>query len=113
MYFTKSNYRKISKDLIFDIVKARLDEICQLIEKQMIFTGFNKKIGVTINLVGGGSNLENIDEYFSKFFKVNVKKIKNDKTNSKNLEENFIPCLGAIKLIEVGWETETIPEGVG
>ena len=113
MYFTKSNYRKISKDLIFDIVKARMDEICQLIAKQMIFTGFNKKIGVTINLVGGGSNLENIDEYFSKFFKVNVKKIKNDKTNSKNLEENFIPCLGAIKLIEDGWETEAIPEGVG
>ncbi len=113
IYFTKSNYRKISKDLIFDILKARMDEICQIIKKQMIFTGFNKKIGVNINLVGGGSNLVNIDRYFSNFFETNVKKIQKDKTNSKNLEENFIPCLGAIKLIEDGWETEAIPENVG
>ena len=74
IYFTKSNYRKISKDLIFDILKARMDEICQIIKKQMIFTGFNKKIGVNINLVGGGSNLVNIDRYFSNFFETNVKK---------------------------------------
>ena len=27
-----------------------------------------------------------------------------------SLEKNFAPCLGAIKIIKDGWETEAIPE---
>ena len=29
---------------------------------------------------------------------------------SKELRKDFVPCLGAIKIIKDGWETEAIPE---
>ena len=28
------------------------------------------------------------------------------------IDENFSPCLGALKIIKDGWETEAIPEPV-
>ena len=35
-YFIESNFRKISKNLILNIVKARLDEIFEILKKQLI-----------------------------------------------------------------------------
>ncbi len=106
-YFTDSSFRKISQKLIFDIINARLDEIIDLLKKQLSTAGFNKKPGTSFFITGGGSNLLNIEKYFVNFFGLNVKKINKD---ADNLEKSFSSCLGALKIIKDGWETEAIAE---
>ena len=72
---------------------------------------FGKKISI------GSSNLyDNIDIGGS--LSVNgvcltlVKKTDNNivEKDDLNLDKNFAPCLGALKIIKDGWETEAIPE---
>jgi len=107
IYFKNSNYRKISKDLVLNIIKARLDEILEKLKKQLIIPEFNQNSGIAFFLTGGGSKLFNIEKYFSKLFGENIKVINN--SNIK-LEKNFSSSLGAIKIITEGWETEAIPK---
>ena len=105
IYFVNSNYRKISKSLILNIIKARLDEIFEIIKKQIFVTGFNLTSGISLFLTGDGSNLFNFEKYCANFFDLNIKKIEEN-----GLEKNFSSCLGALKIIKDGWETEAIPE---
>ena len=104
-FFIDSKFRKISKNLIFKIIKARTDEIFEMIKKQLTLTRFNFNSGVSLFLVGEGSNFTNIEKYCQNFFKLNTTKKRND-----NLEKNFSACLGGIRIIKEGWETEAIPE---
>jgi len=111
IYFSDSKYRKISKSLVLNITKARLDEIISLLKKQLIVPGFNLTSGITLFLTGGGSKLLNLDKYFINFFGPNIKiEPQNGIDKNKNLEKDFSPCLGALKIIKDGWETEAIPE---
>ena len=112
-FFINSSFRKISKNLIVNIIKARLDEIFEIVKKQIILPGFNLNSGMSFLLVGGGSYLINIEKYCENFFGQNVKKInQNNKEQENNLEKNFASCLGALKIIKDGWETEAIPQRV-
>ena len=108
-YFVSSNFRKISKNLILDIIKSRLDEIIEKIKKQLILPEFNSNSGVGLALVGEPENLSNIEQYFSIYFKNNIKRI-DLINNNKNeyLEQNFPASLGVAKIIKDGWETEAI-----
>jgi len=112
VYFNNSSFRKISKSLILNIAKARLDEVYEMIKKQILGTGLSPIFGKNLFLVGGGSNLSNLEKYCSNFFGSNVKKLgKNNKKGSEgDSNENFTSCLGALKIIIDGWETEAIPE---
>ena len=113
IYFINSNFRKISKNLILNVTKSRLDEIFEKIKKQIIIPGFNINSGISFLLTGGGSSLLNVENYCSNFFESNVKKpSENDNQIDKNLEKNFPACLGALRIIKDGWETEAIPETV-
>ena len=110
-YFVNSNYRKISKKLIFDVVTSRLDEILNKLKKQLIVPGFNLKSGTTFFITGRGFDLFNMEKYFSNLFGLNIRKLQNNNPNEKEgLELNFSACLGALKVIKEGWETEAIPE---
>ncbi len=113
-YFINSSFRKISKNLILDVIKARLDEIFETVKKQIIVPGFNLNSGIGFLLAGGGSYLLNIEKYCVKFFGSEIKKIsENNNEKEKDLEKNFASCLGALRIIKDGWETEAIPEIVG
>jgi cell division protein FtsA len=113
IYFVNSNFRKISKKLILDIVKSRLDEILDLIKNEIINTELRLKPGIKIFLTGEGKNLINLNEYFSSFFKTDVKsEIKDENQKKENLEKEFAASLGAINIIMNGWETEAIPSTV-
>ena len=94
-------------------MKARLDEIFETVKKQIILPGFNLNAGISFLLTGGGSNLFNIDKYCKNYFGPIARiEQENDKQNEKNLEKNFAACLGALKIIKDGWETEAIPEKI-
>ena len=113
-YFINSSFRKISKSLILNVIKARLDEIFETIKKHIIVPGFNLNSGIGFLLVGGGSYLLNIEKYCANFFGPNIKKLRENKNEKENyLEKNFASCLGALRIIKDGWETEAIPEMVG
>ena len=112
-YFINSSFRKISKNLILNVIKARLDEIFETVKKQIIVPEFNLNSGISFLLVGGGSCLLNIEKYCVNFFGPNIKKIReNNNEKEKDLEKNFASCLGALRIIKDGWETEAIPETV-
>jgi len=104
-FFIYTKFRKISKNLIFKIVRARLDEIFEMIKKQLKLAGFNFHLEMNIFLTGEGSNLINIKKHSENFFGLNTILKKNE-----DLEKNFSACLGAIKIVKDGWETEAIPE---
>ncbi len=109
--FVNSKYRKISKTLIIDIIKARLDEILKMIKDQIIVSGQKSFILNNLFIVGEALNLFNFETYCSVFFENEIKKF--DKKNYKNdLNEKFTSCLGALKIIKDGWETEAIPEPI-
>ena len=110
IYFSSSNFRKISKSLIVNIVKARLDEIFEIIKKEIFTTESKLSFKTSIFITGEGSNLINLDNYSSKFFGTNIKKVY--ETSNNKPEKNFTACLGALKIITEGWETEAIPKPV-
>jgi len=116
VYFINSNFRKISKNLILNVVKARLDEIINTLQRQLIVPGFNLTSGINLFLVGAVSNLSNIEKYFINFFGPNIKRVDQNTAEKEkkleDLEKNFTSCLGALKIIKDGWETEAIPETV-
>ena len=70
---------------------------------------FSLNTGMNVFITGGGSNLLNLDKYFSNFFGTNVEKIKD---NKKGSIKDFDSCFGALKIIRDGWETEAIPENI-
>ena len=110
-YFIDSNFRKISKNLILNVTKARLDEILEILKKQLIVPGFNLNSGINFLLTGEGSNLLNLEKYCENFFRLSTKKIsQNNVENDNEFEKNFASSLGALKIIKDGWETEAIPE---
>ena len=105
-YFIESNFRKISKNLILKVIKARLDEIFEKIDKQLIISKSNTNIGTSIFLVNENKKLRNLEEYYENFFKMKLKKINFD---NQKFEKDFLSCTGAVKIIKDGWETEAIP----
>ena len=110
-YFIDSNFRKISKNLILNVIKARLDEILEILKKQLIVPGFNLNSGINFLLTGEGSNLLNLEKYCENFFRLSTKKIsQNNIENDNDFEKNFASSLGALKIIKDGWETEAVPE---
>ena len=82
-----------------------MEEIFEMIKKQLTLTGFDFNSGINIFLTGEGSNLTNIQKYFQSFFGLITTVRKKD-----NLEKDFPACLGGIRIIKEGWETEAIPE---
>ena len=104
-FFINSKFRKISKDLIYKVIRARTDEILEMIKKQLKVTSFNFSSGMNFFLIGEGSNFINLQDYCQNFFELNTVIGRKD-----NLEKGFSACQGGIRIIKEGWETEAIPE---
>ena len=86
----------------------------EAIKKQLTVSGLNLSSGINLIFTGGGSNFFNIEKYFQDFFGLNIKTVnKNSLPNDRDKTKNFVSCLGALKIIRDGWETEAIPEKSG
>ena len=112
IFFTNSPFRKVSKKLMINVIKSRLDEMLEEIKEQISINGINFLSENNTLLTGGGSQLLNIEEYFSNFFKIEIKKLKINEKNKNHVyfNNNFFSCLGAFEIIKDGWETEALPE---
>ena len=110
-YFIKTKFRKISKSLVLNVIKSRIDEIFEILKKQLTAGGVNLNSGANLFLVGQDSNLSNLEKYCASFFGFSTNAhYSNDLKEDTNLEKNFVSSLGALKIIKDGWETEAIPE---
>tara|TARA_Y100000590_G_scaffold342211_1_gene390684 strand:- start:4106 stop:5329 length:1224 start_codon:yes stop_codon:yes gene_type:complete len=109
-FFVSSNFRKISKNLIFDVIKARLDEIFIKLKRQLVLPNFSLSSGMKILLLSEETELNNIEKYCQNFFGQNIIKKSENNNKHKDSEKNFISSLGALKIIKDGWETEAIPK---
>ena len=105
-YFIKENYRKIRKKLIFDIAKARISEITDIILNKNInlnsFKQRNCKIYFTIK---DEVVLDNFEEYFKSYFS-RYNSIEPNLITDFNLEST-IANIG--KLSAFGWKKEAVP----
>ena len=111
IFFIKTNFRKISKNLILGVVKARLDEIFEMLKKQLFIPGFNFNSVFNFLLAGERANLSNLGIFTANFFDLSVNKIHLFNNEDRyNLEKDFASCFGALKIIKDGWETEAIPK---
>ena len=105
-FFEVNHYRKIKKKLIFEVVKARISEMTELIAlKNINITSFMKKkypIFLSIS-----------DELSSKTFN---KIYENCFSQNKNLKVNFLNNLNreqifteVNKIVQYGWKKEAVP----
>ena len=111
-YFENSNFRKISKSLILNIIKSRINEVLEILKKQILLMGSNSIANTEIFISGGGSNLHNLKDYSSEFFNSKVTRLPETNNHNEQIKpnESFVSCLGALKIIKDGWETEAIPK---
>ena len=105
-FFEGSNFRKIKKKLIFDIAKARIQEMSEiiLVNNINIKSFINKK-----SLI----NLKVIDDVSSKYFKENYKLYFSNKGDFEInfLENNTFEDIyeHANRIVQYGWKKEAIP----
>tara|TARA_X000001036_G_C20637746_1_gene789838 strand:+ start:485 stop:1675 length:1191 start_codon:yes stop_codon:yes gene_type:complete len=102
-YFIDGNFRKIRKRLIFDIVKARIEEINNIILNKNINLAYLKKNDIIVYLTIEDENIiHNFKENFVYFFP-------NYKTHViENLNIDKITQTAA-QLSIYGWKKEAIP----
>ena len=105
-YFTRSPYRKINHQLIFDIITARIDELFEICyEKNSNLNYFRKNNNTIYIVIEKGEYFKNIQ------FVLENKKLTNlDFVFNESFEETLIlASKGAAELIGKGWEKEAIP----
>ena len=70
------NGQRISKELLNDIVSARIEEILANVWNQIQLSGFADKLASGVFFTGGGSNLKNLEEAFKKMVRDDRLKVK-------------------------------------
>ena len=70
--------------------------------------------GKNLLIVGGGSNLFNLQNLSSMFFGCNVKVLSENDNDvlEEDLPLSFSGCIGALKIIQGGFETEAVPNQI-
>ncbi len=105
-YFTKINYRKIKKKLIIDIIKARIQEIADIILKKNINLNLYKKDIKKIYII---IEEDLIFDNFKKNFKLYFSKNIDSDTQLINTFEINSLINSAVNLSNYGWKKEAIP----
>ena len=105
-FFQDNNYRKISKKLIKDIAKARIEELSEIILFKNINTKFflEKKIPIFLKLNDSlifQKFINSFKLFFSNKYNCSLSFIDNDET------ENFYN--NANDIVQFGWKKEAVP----
>ena len=105
-FFEAQNFRKIRKRLIFDIAKARIEELSEIIiyENINIESFLNNNLSMILK-IKDLSNLKSFLDCFKKYFsRKNQFMFKS--TNDFSLSEFYS---SAIKIVHYGWRKEAVP----
>ena len=107
-YFENGNFRKIKKKLIYDIARARIQEMANLILLNNInLTGFFKKMRSVYLKIDDQMNLSCFDDSFEKSF--SKKSFYKIKLIQENLSAKDSIYHDANKIAHFGWKKEAIP----
>ena len=99
-FFTESKYRKISENLIFEIISSRSEEIVEFINKNINSSGLNLENLQKAYFYGNTYGVEGIEKFLSNNFEVFV----------ENIDSSIdIAFKGGLKIILEGHNTEAIP----
>ena len=107
-YFSETKFRKISSKFIRDIISARLDEILNIIFKEINFLQA-ENIKQNLIFTGQGSRLNDLKKI------VNIKLSNNISQSSQhnlepfaNIDRELLACYGAAKILTEGFVSEAI-----
>ena len=105
-FFDNNNYRKIRKQLIFEIAKARIEELSELvIYKNINIKSFLKKNSAVFLKINDLSSQKCFEEcyrtYFSNNFQLDLKFLKD-----LTLQEFYNT---ASRIVQYGWKQEAVP----
>ena len=105
-FFDNNNYRKIRKKLIFEIAKARIEELSELvIYKNINIKSFLKKNSAVFLKINDLSSQKSFEEcyrtYFSNNFQLDLKFLKD-----LTLQEFYNT---ASRIVQYGWKQEAVP----
>ena len=87
-----------------------ITEKIAIIQKEIDSTELQTITGKKIFITGGGSNLQLIEQFSQNFFGTDVRILGTNNSNEITKDSSFASCLGALRIINLGWETEAIPE---
>ncbi len=100
-FFSESKYRKISENLIFEIISSRSEEIIEFINKNINYSGLNLENLQKVYFYGDIYGVEGVEKFLSENLQTFV-----ENTDSF-MDKTF---KGGLKIILEGHNTEAIPE---
>ena len=105
-FFDDQKYRKIKKELVFDVGKARIEELAEIIFlKNINITNFLKNESIVFLDIKNISNFMIFEKNFSLFF--------SDQNNYNleflNKETDEILYKNVLELVQYGWKKEAVP----
>ena len=99
-FFTESKYRKISENLIFEIISSRSEEIIEFINKNINHSGLNLENLQKVYFYGNAYEVRGVEKFLSD----------NLQTFVENVDSSMnITFKGGLKIILEGHNTEAIP----
>lgn len=105
-YFGENNYRKVKKNLLYEIAIARIKEFSEVLIKNNkdISSMTSKKIPVFLKI----NDKINMSKFFNDY-KIHFSGASNNELNfqENDVPEDFYDC--ACKIVQYGWKKEAIP----
>ena len=99
-FFTESKYRKISENLIFEIISSRSEEIIEFINKNINHSGLNLENLQKVYFYGNAYEVRGVEKFLSDNLQTFVENV-DSSTN--------ITFKGGLKIILEGHNAEAIP----
>ena len=99
-FFTESKYRKISENLIFEIISSRSEEIIEFINKNINYSGLNLENLQKVYFYGNAYEVRGVEKFLSDNLQTFVENV-DSSTN--------ITFKGGLKIILEGHNAEAIP----
>ena len=107
----ENNLVQISEEMLKQVIQSRVDEILEMIQKEIQFSKIINKGFIKIIISGGGSNLKGISNRIEKLLNCDVTFAKQSfpiKNTEFNIFSDYMVCLGITKLVYFNFNKEIL-----
>ena len=107
----ENNLVQISEEMLKQVIQSRVDEILEMIEKEIQFSKIFNKGFIKIIISGGGSNLKGLSNRIKKLLNCDVTYAKQSfpiKNTEFNIFSDYMVCLGITKLVYFNFNKEIL-----